>query len=134
MSSLRHAHINQPASTLPKAMDKSFSMEESSKPRLDSLKNIKKAYNSAKNEMARFGESFSMVFLISMRIVTKAYDMQLILLLENEEQNAAADNVIFMNEAYAKCCGDFQRRSRDRRRPLQVLDIFSGIGSGAVAL
>lgn len=56
------------------------------------------------------------------------------MILENEEFNEASDSSIYGSAAYEKCCKNFQQREKDQRRPLQVLDLFSGIGSGVVVL
>lgn len=53
---------------------------------------------------------------------------------ENEEclEEKVCSN--YSNDAYCSCSRKFQQRNKARRRPLRVLELFSGIGSGTVVL
>ena len=52
----------------------------------------------------------------------------------NEEFMAAEDSKIYASPVYAAHCKTFQQRKGTQIRPLRVLELFSGIGSGTLAL
>uniref|UniRef100_A0A7S2LD16 DNA (cytosine-5-)-methyltransferase n=1 Tax=Skeletonema marinoi TaxID=267567 RepID=A0A7S2LD16_9STRA len=52
----------------------------------------------------------------------------------NEEFMAAEDSKIYASPVYAAHCKTFQQRKGTQISPLRVLELFSGIGSGTLAL
>eukprot|EP00984_Skeletonema_dohrnii_P012278 scaffold4963_cov115-Skeletonema_dohrnii-CCMP3373.AAC.8 len=52
----------------------------------------------------------------------------------NEEFMAAEDSKIYASPVYADHCKTFQKRKGTQESPLRVLELFSGIGSGTLAL
>ena len=52
----------------------------------------------------------------------------------NEEFLAAGDSKIYASPVYAAHCEKFQQRKGRMERPLKVLELFSGIGCGTIAL
>ncbi len=52
----------------------------------------------------------------------------------NAEDLEAADSKIFACQAYVDLCKQFHERKGKQKNPLRVLELFSGIGSGTLAL